>query len=311
VSTNFLLPAPLVNPEPVQLTAIQHPLLIQKQIKLYVLREDQRIEKASGNKWHKLKYNLIELLQSDHPKRILSFGGVWSNHIHALAATTAELGIQSIGIIRGEESLMTEMLKDAKNWGMELHFVSRQQYRLRHDPKWQQQLAKQHQALILPEGGSNQLAVKGCADITTKLQSRLEFDYICSPVGSGGTIAGISLTLRPQQKPIGYTIVKDSSLPLRISQLLNNIQPTQLELIDASLGGYAKINTDLINFIQQWESFTNIPIEPIYSGKMFYQLWQNIENNHFPTRSTIVAVHTGGMQGLRGMQNKIEHLKTI
>lgn len=283
----------------VPLQHIKHPLLQRQDITLSILREDLRLPQASGNKWHKLKYNL-DALQSQGFQRVLSFGGIWSNHIHALASIASQYQLDTIAMIRGEEQRQTAMLEDVMALGMQIHYVSRQVYKQRHDLSYQQQLAITFDAALLPEGGTNSLAVKGCADISIELQQRTHFDYICCPVGSGGTIAGIASALTADQRAIGYLIVKDNSLEQKIGKLVDQVSFNKITLKSTSPQAYAKVTTDLINFIAFWEQQFNIPIEPVYSGKMLKQLWLDIEQGLFPRGSRIIAVHTGGMQGKRG-----------
>src|SRR5882724_4047519 len=161
-------------------------------IKFLVKKEYQNHPTVSGNKWWKLKYNLEEVQRLEY-KTILTFGGAFSNHIYATAAAAKEFGLNSIGIIRGEETLpLNETLAFAKSCGMKLHYVSREEYREKNTPKISEQLKQQFgNFYTIPEGGTNLLAVKGCEEFAREKLLPLDFDYLCLPVGTGGTMAGI------------------------------------------------------------------------------------------------------------------------
>lgn len=274
---------------------------------LFVLREDRIHPEISGNKYRKLKYNLEAFSQGNY-ESILSFGGAYSNHIAALAAAGREFKIPTIGIIRGEE------LKDkiqgnptlsyAKQNGMRLEFVSRTTYREKNQPKFLEELRmKFGNVYILPEGGTNEMAIKGCEEILGKHTA--EFDYICCAVGTGGTIRGILNSALPHQKVLGFPALKDSEF---LKNEINQVgKRSNFDWINNfHFGGYGKYSTELIDFINEFKNQYNVPLEPIYTGKMFYGIVQLMKEKFFPVDSKILAVHTGGLQGIEGINQRLK-----
>ncbi|MDE2422413.1 MAG: 1-aminocyclopropane-1-carboxylate deaminase/D-cysteine desulfhydrase, partial [Gammaproteobacteria bacterium] len=252
----------------------------------------------SGNKYYKLKKNLIEArTQSFHT--LLTFGGAYSNHIAAVAAAGIEHDFQTIGIIRGEELAdkieNNPTLQLAQAQGMQLHFVSRTDYRRKAEYEFIEQLKpKFGEFYLIPEGGTNALAIQGCEEILTK-QDKQDFDYICCAVGTGGTIAGIINSSSDQQKILGFPSLKGDFLADEIKHWTTR---TDWNLcLDYHFGGYAKTTPELLKFIQDFQIKTNIEIEPIYTGKMLFGLFDLIERGYFPANSRILAIHTGGLQG--------------
>jgi len=265
---------------------------------LYLKRTDLVHPTISGNKFYKLQYNLIEARQQGFAT-LLTFGGAFSNHIAAVAAAGFELGFQTIGIIRGEELRdkiqENPTLKLAQAQGMQLYFVSRTDYRHKTTPEFIEQLQQQFgKFYLIPEGGTNQLAIKGCEEILTE-QDKQDFDYICCAVGTGGTIAGIINSSHDQQKVLGFPVLKGDFLANEIKQWTTR---NNWELcLNYHFGGYAKATPDLLEFIQIFQKKTSIEIEPIYTGKMLFGLFDLIEKGYFPANSRILAIHTGGLQG--------------
>ena len=259
----------------------------------------------SGNKFRKLKYNILE---AKHLKKesLLTFGGAYSNHIAATAYAGKVHGIKTIGVIRGEE-LNSKIennptLKFAKASGMQLHFVSREAYRLKDNTKFIEELrAKFGDYYLLPEGGTNALAIKGCEEILNEEDT--QFDFICCSIGTGGTISGLINASQPHQKILGFPALKGDFLQQDIRKFATK---DNWELItDYHFGGYAKINEGLITFINTFKKKYNIPLDPIYTGKMMYGIFDLIEKGYFPERSKILAIHTGGLQGIEGMNLKL------
>lgn len=282
-----------------QLLAFSH-----SEISVSIKREDLIHSVVSGNKYRKLKYNLIEAKKHNH-NQLLTFGGAFSNHIAAVAFTGKENGFATIGVIRGEE-LATKIkenptLQKAQEDGMKFLFVTREQFRDKEKQLFLNKLhAKYGDFYLLPEGGTNQLAVKGCEEILTA--EDFTFDYICCAVGTGGTIAGIINAAKPHQKVLGFPALKGDFLSDDIRKFAKN---NRWELItDYSLGGYAKVTPDYISFLNSFYQSTNIPLDPIYTGKMVFGVLQLIEQNYFPQYSKILLIHTGGLQGIVGM-NKL------
>lgn len=276
---------------------------------VYVKREDLIHPIVSGNKFRKLKYNLIEAKANQHTK-LLTFGGAFSNHIAAAAFAAKENGFESIGIIRGEE-LRGEIaenptLQFAQDCGMQFEFVSREQYRLKNEPKFLEELKRKFGSFYcLPEGGTNDLAIKGCEEILTSSDS--QFDYICCAVGTGGTISGIINSTQLHQKVLGFPALKGDFLKDEIRNFAKN---DRWELINSyHFGGYGKVDANLIAFINSFHEKTNVPLDPIYTGKLFYGVIDLINNNYFPEGSKILVIHTGGIQGIQGMNIKLKNKK--
>lgn len=269
-------------------------------------REDQIHPLVSGNKFRKLKYNLIEA-KNKQKNTLLTFGGAFSNHIAATAAAGREFGIQTIGVIRGEE-LEEKIDKNptlafAKAQGMQLHFISRETYKLKDTTTVVGNLKNLFgDFYLLPEGGTNALAVKGCEEILTPQDTI--FDYICAPVGTGGTLAGIINSSHQHQKVIGFSALKGNFLEKEVKKWTAK---TNWEIKDAfCFGGYAKVNEELIDFINEFRIKTNIALDPIYTGKMLYGIFELAKSGFFSKNSRILAIHTGGLQGIQGMNLQLK-----
>ncbi len=281
-------------------------LALDGDIELVIKREDQLHAFVSGNKYRKLKYNLKEAENQGHDT-LLTFGGAFSNHISAVAMAGHILGFKTIGVIRGEE-LEIEIdgnptLSFARDNGMEFKFVSRKDYRRKTSEDFLAELKKQYKTFyLIPEGGTNSLAVKGCEEILT--DSDRDFNVICCPVGTGGTISGIINCSQPGQQVLGFPALKGAFLSQDIS---NFVSKTNWRLItDYHFGGYAKVNENLIRFINTFKANYGIQLDPIYTGKMLYGIFDLIENGFFSKGSKILAIHTGGTQGIAGMNIKLK-----
>lgn len=268
---------------------------------LFIKREDLIHPVVSGNKYRKLKYNLVEAKIQNH-KQLLTFGGSFSNHIAAVAFAGKENGFATIGVIRGEELAFkieeNPTLKKAQEAGMQLVFVTREAYLEKENQVFLDQLkSKYGNFYLVPEGGTNQLAVQGCEEILTP-EDRC-FNYICCAVGTGGTISGLINSANPNQKILGFPALKGDFLSNDIRKFAKN---DNWELItDFTFGGYAKVTSEYISFLNTFYQNTKIPLDPVYTGKMVYGVLQLIEQNYFPDSSTILLVHTGGLQGITGM----------
>ena len=285
------------NPTPVQ--EIRNEALETAGVRLLIKREDLNHPFVSGNKWWKLKYNLQEAkLQGS--KTVLTFGGAFSNHIYATAAAAHELGLESIGIIRGEEVLpLNPTLQFAVEKGMKLQYISRDSYRKKNTPEIREQLHDRWKDFFLiPEGGTNALAIKGCEEFAQTL-SPLSFDYLCLPVGTGGTIAGLVNGLKSGIKILGFSSLKDSDfLTPEISAWSGNLPEKNWTIVsNYHFGGYAKKNQELLQFIEEIEKQHSIPLDHVYTGKMMFGIFDLIRNNYFPRDSIILCIHTGGLQG--------------
>ncbi|MCL6295766.1 1-aminocyclopropane-1-carboxylate deaminase/D-cysteine desulfhydrase [Jejuia spongiicola] len=283
--------------------SINQPVFLSKNkgVELFIKREDRIHPFVSGNKYRKLKYNLIEAKKKDF-KTLLTFGGAYSNHIAAVASAGKTFGFKTIGVIRGEElndKVNTNTtLKFAKECGMHFKFVSREDYRNKTEKTFISNLEKEYGAFyLIPEGGTNPLAIKGCEEILTDDDNG--FDYICAAVGTGGTISGLINCSKPSQQVLGFSALKGEFLQQDISKF---VMKTNWKIItDYHFGGYAKINEALVSFINQFKSDFEIPLDPIYTGKMMFGVFDLIEKGFFPNGSRILAIHTGGLQGVAGM----------
>jgi 1-aminocyclopropane-1-carboxylate deaminase len=292
----------IFNPEA---SLIQRVNLPNKNVELFMKREDQIHPFVSGNKYRKLKYNLLEAKALGF-KTLLTFGGAYSNHIAAVAAAGQGLGFKTIGIIRGEEIgnkvLENPTLSFAKQNGMQFKFVSRETYRSKTSESFITALNNEFDEFyLIPEGGTNDLAVKGCEEILDGVSN--DYDYISCAVGTGGTISGLINCSKLRQQVLGFPALKGGFLKQDISKF---VEQANWELIsDYHFGGYAKINEGLINFMNQFKKDYGIPLDPVYTGKMMFGIVDLINENYFPEGSKILAIHTGGLQGINGMNAKL------
>ncbi|WP_333874201.1 1-aminocyclopropane-1-carboxylate deaminase/D-cysteine desulfhydrase [Methylobacter sp.] len=282
------------------LTKIHDPLLAQYQIELWMKRDDLLHPVISGNKWRKLKYILDHAL-SVGANTLISMGGAYSNHLHALAYAGKVLGLKTIGLVRGEQpEILTPTLQDMTKWGMSLEFVSRTEYRqLRRYKNWHDLPGLKPWQYWLPEGGAQTLALKGVGELVTEVE--IPYDTICVPCGTGTTLAGIIEAVPEQTSVLGFAALKNAGFLTEevrsvLSQSCNNWQIN----LDYHFGGFAKINAGLNAFIEDFELKTTIPLEPIYTGKMMYAVYDLIKKHYFRPGQRIIAVHTGGLQGKRG-----------
>ena len=280
-----------------EIQELNSPILRSKNVKLLVQREDQNDLSCMGNKWWKLRYNLAEAIQQKH-HTVLTFGGAFSNHIVATASACNNLGLKSIGVIRGEKKeCLNPSLQRAVNDGMQLHYVDRATYRLKTTEDWSTIFGE---CYLIPEGGTNELAVSSCEEM---LQFKA-FDLVCVPVGTGGTLSGIIRSLNPHQKAIGFSSLKGGDFLVdEVKQYVNSSNWTIQS--DYHFGGYAKVNEDLINFMNTFKQSHSIQLDPIYTAKMFYGIFDMIKKGEISSNSTILAVHTGGTQGIEGMNQRL------
>lgn len=290
-------------PSPTQ--ELIHPILDEKGIQLFVKRDDLVHEEIMGNKWRKLKYNLEEATTLQK-KSILTFGGAFSNHIYATAAAGLEFGFKTIGIIRGDElhSESNETLRFASDKGMELHFVDRATYR-RYRENHESIASSYPDSYILPEGGTNELAIKGCKEIVREIPT--DFDIIALPVGTGGTFSGVLAGVNSRQHVVGVSSLKGVFMENEVRRLLTRYQINnpnyQLET-GFHFGGYGKTTGQLIDFINWFKEEFSISLDPIYTGKCFFAVWDMINNDKFEKNIKIVLLHTGGLQGILGINRK-------
>ena len=261
---------------------------------------------VSGNKYRKLKYNL-QKVQSENYRGILTFGGAFSNHIAATAAAGQALHIPTVGIIRGEELAskieLNPTLKYAQSCGMHLEFVSRSVYKQKTESAFLKTLLEVYENFyILPEGGTNALAIQGCQEILT--EEDRAFDVICCAVGTGGTIAGLINSSLPTQKIIGFPALKCGFLNEDICKFATQ---SNWELWEAyHFGGYAKVDSKLITFMNDFKTTYKIPLDPVYTAKMMYGIFDAIQTGKIPKDAQVLAIHTGGLQGIEGMNLRMK-----
>jgi len=295
------------------LQPVIHPLFEEHKISVEIKRDDLIHPVISGNKWRKLKYNIDHVVKNQL-KGIVSFGGGYSNHIHALAYACHQAKIKSIGLIRGEAQYANNFtLTCAKKWGMQLQFVDRKTYRRRQEKDFLDELEAQYKDyFIIPEGGTNHLALPGVAEICYELNNQTQFDTLITPVGSAGTLSGLIVGDKNKHNIIGIAILKQAEYLLK--DIANILPPSALQynkwqlMTDYHCGGYAKFSQEALMELRDFINKTQIPFEPIYSGKMILALLDLVKKNTFPKGHRIVLLHTGGLQGLVGLseQNKIK-----
>lgn len=280
-------------------------------ISISIKREDLLHPIISGNKFRKLKYNLKEAIKQKKSK-LVTFGGAFSNHILAVAAAGKELGFETIGIIRGDELadkiLENPTLFKAQKLGMKFKFVHREMYRNKNEIDFRRRLELEFQDFyLLPEGGTNELAIQGCEEILTDLDN--DFDFICCPVGTGGTISGIINCSKESQQVLGFPALCGDFLKEDIRKFATK---SNWNLItDYDFGGYAKVSDELIRFMNDFYSKYNILLDPIYTGKMMFGVMDLIEKDFFPKNSRILVIHTGGLQGIAGINAKLRKKNKI
>jgi 1-aminocyclopropane-1-carboxylate deaminase len=327
----------MINERP-PIIKLNDPELDQAGVELFVHQLYLIHPTIGGNKWFKLKYNLQEAKRLGL-NTILTFGGAYSNHIYATAAACKEFGFRSIGVIRGERTELNSTLTFAESCGMTLHFVDRETYRNKHTDIFIENIKQQFgEFYLIPEGGSNLLGVKGCMEIMNGARDKgqgageiasEEFDYVCCACGTGATLAGVSLSLKPHQQAIGFSALKGGGfLEGEVEKFRDGFlekKPPRLfepslqgghsrglsELLlrggdfkintDYHFGGYAKTTPELIEFAKAFEKQHNIPLDYVYTVKMFFGLYDLIRKGYFKKGSKIIALHTGGLQGNQGL----------
>ncbi len=283
-------------------------------VSIYLKREDLLHPDVSGNKFRKLKYNLAEAA-SQKRQILLSFGGAYSNHIAATAAAGNLSGFKTVGVIRGEElgKDMEKTLREnstlrfAHSCGMQLHFVSRSDYREKASEEFVKELKEKFgEFYLLPEGGTNDLAVKGCEEIL--IPEDAEFDIICCSIGTGGTISGLINSSEEHQQILGFPALKGDFLKPEIKRFSKK---NNWKIIpDYHFGGYAKVDEKLIDFINNFRREYEIQLDPVYTGKLLYGIFDLAQNGHFQKNTRILAIHTGGIQGIPGM-NKVLKMRNL
>jgi 1-aminocyclopropane-1-carboxylate deaminase len=268
-------------------------LFSEKEIGISILRLDLIHPQISGNKWFKLKYNLEEA-KKQGLDTVLTFGGAFSNHIHATAIACKQFGFKSIGIIRGEKEAETNFtLFEAKRNGMQLCFVSRDDYKHKTDQTFIDTLKKQFgNFYLIPEGGNNLLGEKGCEEILPKEN---DHDYIFCACGTATTFTGISKQIKQHQKLIGISVLKgEGKMTEEHPEILTGYH----------FGGYAKHTDQLLEFKKQFELQNNIPLDYVYTAKLFYAVHDLISKDRIQKNSKVLIIHSGGLQGNTGYEER-------
>lgn len=296
------IPSPVVQ--------IHDPFFQKKKVTVWVKRDDLIHPLIMGNKWRKLKYNLLHARENGF-EGIITMGGAFSNHIAATASACRENGLKSIGLIRGDELNETsnKTLRQAVSHGMELRFVSRATYR-NTKLNFEEYVSGCPAYFGIPEGGTNNFAIKGCAEIVQELE--IPYHYLITPVGTGGTMAGLLKGLRGEKKLLGISVLKGEFVKNDFAQLIqeNKIPYKNYQLFtNFHFGGYGKVNPELIELINRTKSDFDLSLDPIYTGKMYFGIKALIEKDLFAPGSDIVILHTGGLQGIDGFNEK--HQKKI
>jgi len=298
-----------LTPSPIQ--TVQLPLLAEKGVELLVKRDDLLHPQVSGNKWRKLKYNLLAANASGYSK-LVTYGGAFSNHIAAVAAAGKALGFQTFGVIRGEASVpLNPTLQFAAACGMELQFISRQAYRTADRLDLAQTLFP-FDFYWLPEGGTNALAIKGCEEIIAEVVAQFPNtlpNYFCLACGTGGTLAGVITGLQGQSQVIGFSALKGDFLTASVQEWLSpSIYTNWYISTDYHFGGYAKFQPELIALLHTFRTALHLTLDPIYTGKAMFGILDLVQKDYFPRGSTILMIHTGGLQGIAGFNARFGNL---
>ena len=277
-------------------------------VSFFIKREDLIHPLISGNKFRKLKYNFIDF-DSNKYSGILTFGGAFSNHLTATAAAGKKMNIQTHGVIRGEElknKPLNPSLSFCKENGMKLHFISRENYPLKeHALEIREYVAKMN-LKVIPEGGTNELAVKGCAEILDLEDAT--FDTICVAVGTGGTFLGLSKSIHQGQRLIGFPVVDDRNVIEHIQK--NCVTTSEWQLDNSALiGAYGKTSDEIVHFINNFYKNHQILLDPLYTGKLLFGIFALVKSSKWNFGKKVLIIHTGGLQSIEGF-NQIQKRKS-
>ncbi|MBA56028.1 MAG: 1-aminocyclopropane-1-carboxylate deaminase [Pseudomonadales bacterium] len=285
---------------PIEVQGVEFPPFAEHQVNVDVLRADQLHSVISGNKWFKLKYNFLQARHLNCDE-LLSFGGAWSNHLHALAFVGQMLGMRTHGIVRGDELTIdsSPMLREAHQYGMELEFVSRRQFR---NYRGQYDDLLQDKRYVIPEGGDNDLGMLGAASLLFQTKAKLEdYSHVLVAVGTGCTFAGLRLALPDHITLIGVSALKGAWVKQAMAERLSRFgeQNWMLDL-DHHCGGFARTDQRLLSFVANFGDNTGLYLEPVYTGKVMLALQDLAGSDVVPPGSRVLFIHSGGLQGARG-----------
>jgi len=281
---------------------IKNKLFDEQGLTVFIKRDDLIHPIISGNKWRKLKY-LLKQARVENKTHLVTFGGAYSNHLLATAAAAAKFGFKSTGIVRGEE-VNNDTLFLCRLHGMELLFTDRESYRDK-PALFQKYFTNNIEAFFVDEGGASVEGAKGCGELVDELTET--YDHIFCACGTGTTGAGIINRIQSHGLATQFHAVPVFKNGAFIKQEIDRflLQPINYELhIDYHFGGYGKADEQLIKFIKQFVAETGILIEPIYTGKMLYAIYDLVGKSYFKPGSRILAIHSGGIWGLLGMKDR-------
>ncbi|WP_197523303.1 1-aminocyclopropane-1-carboxylate deaminase/D-cysteine desulfhydrase [Actinokineospora pegani] len=257
-------------------------------VRLLLKRDDLLHPTITGNKWRKLAHNLAPARAAG---RVVTFGGAYSHHIRAVAAAGREFGFATVGVIRGEEHRpLNDTLAFAAAQGMVLTYLDRATYRRKTDPdvlaRLRAEFGPHH---LLPEGGSNALAVRGCREVVAELPA---FDVVCCPCGTGATLAGLASGLGPGQRAVGFAVLRGDFLADAVAGFVGHRAGWEVDTRFHS-GGYAKTTPALHAFADEFTARHGVPVERLYVAKMLAGIYARAESGEFAPGTTVVAVITG------------------
>lgn len=287
---------------PTRLQRLQGEPWNQRGIRVYMKREDERDALLGGNKWCKLAGHLA-LAEKQGLSRLLSVGGIWSNHLHALAHAGQRFGLETVGIVRGDASPLTPMLHEALAAGMQLEFVSRQNYRSRHESEWQRHFSEKFgPCLMIPEGGAGQPAMAGLARLAEEIAAQMSGPLVLAvPAGSGTTLTGLCASLPERFTVWGFQAFADKRLATRIHESLPQTGSAPWSIFTTqSMRAHRELPAALADFMSAFGKTEGIPLDSLYTVRMMARLQALIADGRVPDNGTVVALHTGGLQGRRG-----------
>lgn len=274
-------------------------------IQVDMLRLDLIHQVVSGNKWYKLRNNIEHAIELGH-NTILTFGGVYSNHLSATAGAAKAYGLSSIGIVRGDEGQITETMQQCRDMGMDLYFISREDYKQKEDPDFLQQLSEQFDhPYIIPEGGANEHGRLGAEKIEWEIPEG--YTHVCVGVGTGTTFIGLRNALPADVSLLGFVPMKQGKyLADEIRPFLKDGQDANWTLFDEwHFGGFGKSNDELVAFMNEFYSVNEIPLDVVYTSKMMYGIRAMLADGYFPEGARLLCVHTGGLQGNSSVRDKL------